>query len=349
MRAARLAAILMALLCLYGAAFAETQLTLTFVGDCTLGGEERLMGKDYSFAQVAQREGYAYFLSEVAPLFNQDDATVANFEGVLKADAKGKANKTYCFRGLPAYAQILPLGSVEIVNLSNNHAADYGTAGLKSTKAALLEQGVGTFDATQAYWLRKDGVSIAFCGFWRTGYYKNRDAYRQTIRDLRAQGADAVVCILHFGQEYSPTHSADQEEMAHTMIDAGADLVVGHHPHVVQGVETYGNRTILYSLGNFVFGGNTSVRANDCLVARVTLTFDAAGAYGSQQLRLYPAHISGDATQNTYQPRLVQGDAAQAVFALVDADGAGQPTVAAQTDEYRDYVVLPAMRKGVQP
>ena len=350
MRWIRVFGALLAALCLLaGGAAAEKQITLTFVGDCTLGSEERLMGKDYSFAQAVERVGYAGFLSAVEPLFRSDDLTVANFEGVLKDNAYGKANKTYCFRGLPAYAQILSLGSIDAVSLSNNHTGDFGNAGRKSTRSALENAGVSWFDATDAFYYERDGMTVAFCGFWRAGYYARREEYVQLIQSLRQKGADVVVCMLHFGQEYSPLHSEEQTEMARTMIDAGADLVIGHHPHVVQGVEVYRNRTICYSLGNFLFGGNAAVRANECLIPRVTLTFDDSGEYLSQQVRLYPGNSSGNAEVNDYHPRLVENDAAKAVFALVDQDGGQKPEIAAQTDAYRDYAALPAERTAVAP
>ena len=340
-RLRRLIALGISIALLMGVACAEEQITLTFVGDCTLGCEGRLWEKENSFATMVQSKGYAYFLQRVAPLLAGDDLTVANFEGVLKENAKGEANKTYCFRGLPGYAQILPLGSIEAVSLANNHAEDYGKAGITNTREALRSAGVEVFDSENAYLFRKNGVTIAFCGFWRASYYKKKDGYFDLIRQLKAEGANAVVCYLHFGREYSFQHSKDQEQMAHAMIDAGADLVIGSHPHVVQGLEVYQNRNIVYSLGNFVFGGNAAVRAQESLIARITLRFGEQGEYEGQQLRLYPVHNSGSAEQADYQPRLVQGGDAEAVYAIVDADSEGQPLPETQTETYRDYPYIP--------
>ena len=111
-----------------------------------------------------------------------------------------------------------------------------------------------------------------------------------------------------------------QEYAAHYMIDAGADLVIMHHPHVVQGYEIYKNRTICYSLGNFCFGGNKKVRAIESLVVQADLTFADDGTYLGQQLRLYPAHISGTPEDSNFQPVPVTGEAAQAVMTLVQRD-----------------------------
>ena len=226
---ALLAAMLVGCL-LTGTATAEKKIVMTFAGDCTIGCEERLMWADYSFTGVVKKQGYAYFLQKMLPLFSQDDLTVVNFEGVLKADDRRKENKTYCFRGLPEYAKVLTLGSVEAVNLANNHTGDYGDDGRESTLAALAKEGIGTFGADFSYVYEKDGIKIAFCGFTRTAYYALKDTYTQFIRSLRDAGANAVVCFLHFGQEYSRHHSNDQIKMAREMVDAGADLVIGSHP-----------------------------------------------------------------------------------------------------------------------
>ncbi len=362
----RFAAAALAMLMLTGGgALAEKQVVLTFVGDCTVGCEDRLYPKETSFYQYALREGYDYFLAKVRDFFSEDDLTVANFEGVLKENGFRAANKTYCFRGLPDFARILTLGGIEAVNLANNHTGDFGQTGRVTTMAALSAAGVGYFDSDDTYVFEKDGVKIAFCGFWGVGF-NNRKDIAAHIQRLREEGANAVVCALHFGEEYATFHSKAQIEAARSVIDAGADLVVGHHPHVAQGVEAYHSRTIFYSLGNFLFGGNESVRANGCLVPRVTLTFDDDGNYLGQQVRLYPADISGNATQNDYQPRLVTGDAAEAVFARVDNDNAGErndvktirrtldntgvQTVAyEQTDAWREYDFLPAGTDGETP
>ncbi len=325
----------------FAPALADKQITFTFVGDCTVGCEDRLLFQDNSFAAYVNQYGYAYFLAKMKDFFSQDDLTVGNFEGVLKTNASGAANKTYCFRGLPDYAKILTLGGIDAVSLANNHTGDYGAKGRRSTLKALATAGVKPFGNGETFLYQKDGVTVAFCGFWGVGFNK-RDDIAAYIRKLKADGADAVVCALHFGEEYATSHSKVQTEVARMVIDAGADLVVGHHPHVVQGMEVYQNRTIFYSLGNFLFGGNVLVRANECLVPRVTLRFSDDGQYLGQQTNLYPANISGDPVNNDYQPRLVTGEAAQSVFGLMDADSADTEGEYTQSDSSRTYAFLPA-------
>ncbi|NLI21003.1 MAG: CapA family protein [Clostridiales bacterium] len=321
---------------------AVRQLVLTFAGDCTIGNDERLMGSAKAFKAVLGREGYGYFFAKTLPLFAADDLTVVNFEGALKDSGTGKVVKTNHFRGLPEYAQVLTQGSVEAVNLSNNHNGDYGSGGRRQTRAALSAADIDWFDDETACWFTRDGATVALIGFTRTAYVAKRDAYKAAVASLKEQGADAVVCFLHFGQEYARRHNAEQTKMARAMVDAGADLVIGTHPHVIQGAEVYSGATILYSIGNFVFGGNPSVRAIECIVARVTLTFGGDGRFLGHQVRVYPAHISGDDKQNDYQPRLVSGEAAEGVFAILDADSLGQPAPETVTAEYREYPFVPA-------
>lgn len=335
------AAVLLVLLLLAGSAQAEKQIVLTFVGDCTVGCEDRLLSKDYSFASYVSQKGYAYFLSEVKDFLSEDDLTIANFEGVLKDNAFSAVNKTYCFRGLPEYAQILTLGSVEVVNLANNHTGDYGSIGRISTRKALDTEGLKAFGFDDTYLYEKDGITIAFCGFWGVGFNKRRNI-ADTIRQLKADGADAVVCTLHFGEEYATNHNNVQTIVAQMVIDAGADLVVGHHPHVVQGIEVYQNRMIFYSVGNFLFGGNATVRVNGCLIPRVTLTFSDEGEYLGQQASVYPGNISGDDEENDYQPRLVTGDAAQAVYERIDGDSAMENWPYQETESCRIYPYIEA-------
>ena len=122
----------------------------------------------------------------------------------------------------------------------------------------------------------------------------------------------------------------------------GADFIAGSHPHVVQGMEVYNGRYIFYSMGNFCFGGNVKVRALESCALRLTLTFDDDGTYLGQQLRVYAANVSGDPEVNDFQPRLVTGEAAEAVWARIDAASEGQEGPVAQGDGWRDYAYLPA-------
>lgn len=306
----------------------ERSILLTFVGDCAIGSEDKYRTFNYSFHGYLREHGYAYFFEKVRDFLAEGDLTIANLEGVFSESKGGKRTRKFNFRGEPDFVQVLTEGGVDVVSLANNHALDYGEVGLERTKEALTGAGIHWFKGQEAYLYEKDGITIAFVGLCKSDYFVAGNEFYENISRLKEEGVNAVVCCLHFGQEYKTKHAERQTEMARRAIDAGADLVIGHHPHVVQGTEVYGNRTIVYSLGNFVFGGNVYIRtkfessALQCLVARVELRFAGDGSYLGQQLKLYPAHISEEGKNNTYQPRLVTGEDAQAVFDLVAADSA---------------------------
>lgn len=302
---------------------AETTVRLTFAGDVTLGSEEAVREKGYSLDSFARVYGYDYFFEKVRDLFAQDDLTVVNLEGVLSDSSEGEnRKKTYRFRGPAEFAQILTAGSIEMVNLANNHSHDYGARGLADTKDALCQEGIAYFGEREVSVFEKDGVKIAFFGLSYSEMRKvDREWAAEEIKSLeREEGVDAVVFTFHAGREYSDARTPKQQEYARWAVEAGADLVVMHHPHVVQGMSVYDGRTVLYSLGNFCFGGNKNVRAMESLIAVAELTFADDGTYLSQQITLYPAHISGTQPRSNYQPHLVTGKDAARVMRRVQAD-----------------------------
>lgn len=313
----RLAVFLLALLLLLPfPARAEQIILLTFAGDVTLGSEENVRDHEASFDSIAAREGYGYFFEKMLPLFQSDDLTVVNLEGVLSDSARGgNAGKGYRFRGPAAMTQVLQLGSIEAVNLANNHTQDYGKTGFSATVAALDAAGVGSFAQKRVFLWEKGNVKLAFFGLNSSDFYRCRAWFRTEIPRLKSEeGVDAVIFTFHGGYEYRPTHNPRQAEYARTAIDAGADLVIMHHPHVLQGMEVYRSRSIFYSLGNFCFGGNKSVRVNETAAIRAALHFDDEGRYLGQQMTICPAHISGTSPANNFQPCPVTGQAALAVM-----------------------------------
>lgn len=309
------------MLCL-STALADVTVNISFAGDVTLGSEEKKRNQETSFVSMVEKLGYEYFFAHVKDFFATDDLTVVNLEGVLSDSAKGEnTKKTYRFRGAPEYTEILKLGNVEVVTVANNHTQDFGERGYNDTLMALQRAGLNAFGNKMVYTYEKDGVKLAFISMNSTTFYPNRKWARVEIPRLKAEeGVDAVIFIVHAGSEYSKKHTALQSDYAHTAIDMGADLVVMHHPHVVQGIEIYNNRSIVYSIGNFCFGGNKDVRAIETMVLKAELTFADDGTYKGQQLSLYPAHISGTQEYNDYQPRFVTGDAAREVLRLVQID-----------------------------
>ena len=341
----RLLSLLTVLFCLpAGFAEAEKTVTVSFAGDVTLGSEEWLKDSPGNFHEFARDKGYGYFFANVKDLFEQDDLTIVNLEGVLSNSAADEnKNKAYRFRGPTDYAKILTEGSVEACAISNNHTKDFGSRGYDDTKEALEAENIGYF-GNRDYWIfEKDGIRIAFFSFVSTAYESYRQWTVEISEKLKKDGVNAIVYIYHGGNEYSKEHNWMQWNFARQVIGyRHGDLVIMHHPHVVQGVDVMQNRYIFYSLGNFCFGGNAQVRALQSMVVQADLHFSDDGEFLGQQARIYPAHIAATASQDgdpsDFQPKLVTGEDARRVLELVQYDTAFE---LGSFDEEAGCLVLP--------
>lgn len=303
---------------------APKQVKVTFVGDCTLGCTSSEREKSSGFEAFIARYGMEYPFAQVKDIFEQDDCTVINLEGVFYDYDANKVDKTYNFRAPMSFAEILPLSSIEAASIANNHTGDYGSFGIKSTVLALQDQGVNYFGTTEdtdaAYILEKDGVKIGFVAVYISYWWGHKQQVRDNFDYLRSRGCDVIVACMHGGVEYDTRHDMHQENLANALVSYGADLVVGHHPHVLQGVRVHNGVTTLWSLGNFSFGGNSKVRSMNSVIAQVTFSFDQDNNYLGHQLNLIPAHMSGTTEYNNYQPVTVNGAAADQVIAAIQED-----------------------------
>ena len=328
---------LLLLLCLLPSfALADKTITLTFTGDITLGGEDYLRTAEDSFFAVYEREGAGYFLKNFADFFAEDDLTVVNLEGVLTDNNalyprdKGKGDDGYWFRGPTEYAKVLSAASVEVASLANNHAFDYGAQGFRDTIAAVEAEGLGWFgtynknrdpETEKFYFYTKDGVTICLMSLLWDDYNpqdpNGNGAYlRQQITEIKQSGqADAVIAILHGGQEYGRHRTKPQTIFTKMAISAGADLVICHHAHVVMGMDVINNRSAFYSLGNFCFGGNSTPSDTDSMIVQQTFTFNKKGKLTkSSKLNIIPCSISSSSGYNDYCPVPLTGDAKQRVL-----------------------------------
>ena len=338
------AAAMIMLLCLPAAAWGEKTVTLTFAGDCTLGSEEQKRDQEDSFISVSKKEGFDYFFRYFRDLFSEDDCTVVNFEGVLADSPAGEVkNKTYRFRAPAEYAKILTGASVEAAGLANNHTGDYGAQGLKRTQEALEAEGICWFREKRFHIVEKDGIRIALVAMDYRVYVSQCENIRNEIARVRESGeANAVVLLYHDGNEYDARHTQTQDKVATYFINNGVDLVIMHHPHVVQGIEVKNNRTVFYSLGNFVFGGNRQIRTEPykdrtvsslySLVVQAKLYFNDDGSYKGQQMILYPAYTSSAAPINNYQPYRVNTEEALPVLDAIQYDSTTMEIPAANAD-----------------
>ena len=330
-----------------GTAFAEKTVTITFTGDVTLGGVANEQGRPDSFDNAVKDKGYDYFFSNFREMFEQDDLTVINLEGPLTDSGANKSSKLHVFRGNTEYAKILAQNSIEAASLSNNHVGDYGKQGEENTKKALDNNNVKWFQDFTYYLYEKDGVRIAFFALQNSVLYTQRPKFLKKIAEAReVDKANAVIVCWHTGTEYKRYHDEDTERKVTGLIkDAGVDLIIINHPHVAQGMGVINNRSVFYSLGNFVFGGNRNIRTGKVpkdplaislygLVVQAKLTFSNDNQYLGQQMTAYPVFTTssnpdyqpeGELTQkllfpNDYHPMRLTMKQAQAVYEIMKQD-----------------------------
>ena len=287
--------------------------TISMAGDCTLGKDEAF---NYSTSLNAYYDMYgpAYFFQNVKSVFDADDLTIVNFEGTL-TDSTARNGETFAFKAPAEYAEILTDGGVEAVNVANNHSHDYGDQGFADTKENLKKAGITTFGYNETALMEVKGVKIGLVGIYELHDHLEREhQVRVNIQKVRAEGADLVFVVFHWGNEKDTVPDANQVTLAKLAIDDGADLVVGHHAHVLQGVTTYKGKTIAYGLGNFCFGGNSAPSDMDTMIFQQTFTLDTDGSVTSEEPNLIPCRISSDYSINNYQPTPATGDEADRIL-----------------------------------
>ncbi|MFR4330150.1 MAG: CapA family protein [Lachnospiraceae bacterium] len=294
-------------------------LTLSVVGDCTLGTDETF---DYDTSLNVYYENYGadYFLQNVKDIFSTDDLTIANFEGTL-TDSDEREDKTFAFKAPASYASILTGGSVEAVNTANNHSHDYGDQSFDDTLAALDDAGIVHFGYDETAVMDVKGIKVGLVGIYELYDHLEREQQlKDNIAKVKADGAQLIVAIFHWGNETETVPDSNQTTLGRIAIDEGADLVCGHHPHVLQGIETYKGKNIVYSLGNFCFGGNSSPSDMDTMIYQQTFTIDADGVKKDNVTNIIPCSISSAAYDgyNNYQPTPAEGDEATRILGKIN-------------------------------
>ena len=285
---------------------------MTFLGDCTLGGEEKNAKSSLGFPRVIEEQGFDFPFRGLSGLTKGDDLTLANLEVVLSDRKLKKEKKKFNFIGATEYTEILKRGSIECVTVANNHTHDYGEEGYADTKNALDEAGIAWLGTdAPAVWRSDDGLMIGFLGvnYSLTGNRFKR--YEQQARLLREMGCSVLITIMHAGTEYS-TNPPDnyQQQIVQRARQVGCSLVVGHHPHVIQGWDIKEGMPVVYSLGNCSFGGTTFAKDSDAMVLQAELVFEE-GALSDIRLTFRPISITSDARHNNYSPKLLEGDEAE--------------------------------------
>lgn len=282
-------------------------LTLSVVGDCTLGTDEYF---DYDTSLNAYYENYGadYFMANVKSIFSKDDLTIANFEGTL-TESTEREDKQFAFKAPASYANILTAGSVEAVNTANNHSHDYGEESFNDTLKALDTANILHFGYDETAVTEVKGVKVGLVGIYELNDHLGREEQlKQNIAKVKQDGAQLIVVIFHWGNEKEEVPDENQKTLGHLAIDEGADLVCGHHPHVLQGIEEYKGKNIVYSLGNFCFGGNAYPSDMDTIIFQQTFTIDQNGVKDDNVTNIIPCSISSDSDYNNYQPTPAEGE-----------------------------------------
>lgn len=299
---------------------ADVVIKISLVGDVLIGTEFRFPYEHYLEDVLQQVDGdYGYFFANVAPIFAADDLTVANLENPLttatRREEKFDYGRNFWFKGRPEYAQILAAGHVDVVNLANNHTYDYGVEGYLDTKAALDRHGIGYFGYEDVYETEIKGVRIGMAGFNEFGAFEQgvdleglKTEIRNKVQWLKGRN-DLVLVYFHWGREYSYEPTERQRALAYAAVDAGADLVAGSHPHVIQGVERYRDRYIVYSLGNFCYAGHKNPEDKDTFIYQQEIVFSGVDRSLKEFREPYylPCYISSTRERNNFQPTPAKG------------------------------------------
>ncbi|MGI6587303.1 MAG: CapA family protein [Peptococcia bacterium] len=300
-----------------------TTLVISAIGDCVIGADTRFSYNGSFFDEfVKQNEQYGYFFSGVKNILENDDLTIANLENVLtdynqKPD-KSHQERAFFFKGPPNFANILKEGSIEAVNLANNHSFDYLEKGLSDTKASLKKTGINYCGYEDKAIITTKGKEIGLLGYNTYGpLEKGSDISvlkQQIKKDLSEikESTDLIIVSFHWGEEYNDV-IPEQKLLGRYAIDSGADLVLGHHPHVIQEIENYNGKYIVYSLGNFVYGGNRNPPDKDTFIFQQLFEFKGNRITNSK-IKIIPCLISSVKHRNDYQPTIVRGEDAERIY-----------------------------------
>ena len=290
--------------------------TISATGDVTIGGDTRKSGKSIFDKQLEKEpSGLSFPMENVADLFAADDMTIVNFEGTLTT-TKSATGNTYSFAAPPEYVQVLTSGNIEAVSLENNHIMDHGEAGYADTCQTLENNGiVYSGHLGSAIYTTDTGVSIGMLSYqtFNGNYPAIYNAIEGDIAALRSAGCQLVIVSYHWGEEKDYLPNERQVPLGRATIDAGADLVIGHHSHRINPIEEYNGKYICYSLGNFSFAGNIKPDDMDTFIFQQRFRVYPDGRVDNEGFRIVPCSISSQESVNDFKPTPKEGEAAQAV------------------------------------
>ena len=286
------------------------EILLSFTGDCILGTDE-YFAWDTGLPAYYDLYGPEYFLKNVRSIFEEDDLTIVNMEGTLTKETT-RVDKQFAFKGDLDYVKILSSSSVEAANVANNHSHDYGEKSFQDTVQTLEKNGIKSFGYDDVAVLEVKGIRVGMFGIYELDDHLERiPQVKQDIAKLKDQNVDIIVAVFHWSNELVTVPDENQVTLAHLAIDEGADVVVGHHPHVVQGIDEYKGKIIAYSLGNFCFGGNTHPTEMDTFIFQQKFILDGKRNITNSEYKVIPCRVSSETTYNNYQPTPLMGEEAK--------------------------------------
>jgi len=299
----------------------DNTVTMTFTGDCTFGylNDNNAANR---FPAVYRKSGsVTYPFDRVRHIFAADDLTVINYEATLADKGSKEADKKYHFRGEPEYVDILTQSSVEVANLANNHTLDYKQAGLDRTVELLSAGGVSTLTTETPVVTEIKGIEVVLIG---AGHWKFPTEIDDAVEAMSSQivqykKPDNVVIVnLHWGGEYVTAPTKKQIKAAHSLIDQGADMIVSHHAHIIQGIEVYNGKVIAYGLGNFSFGGTSTLEEKESFILRATFGRNEDGTTAMTRWSVIPCYASSTGKlSNNFQPMPLHGKNARSMMSVL--------------------------------
>ncbi|GJM34058.1 MAG: metallophosphatase [Saprospiraceae bacterium] len=267
-----------------------------------IGVGDMMLGTNYPSASYLPPKGGADMLKDVESILSQADLTFGNLEGTI-LDEGGTAKRCnnpavcYVFRSPESYVKHFVNAGFDILSIANNHSGDFGPVGRKKTKELLKKAGIyyaGLAGTDESVIFEKDGITYGFCAFAPnsgTVDIRNISRAKQIVSQLEKE-ADIVIVSFHGGAEGASNQNVTRKTetyygenrgnvyaFAHAVVDAGADIVFGHGPHVTRAVELYKDRFIAYSLGNFCTYGRFSLSGPAGYAPLITLTVDETGSF----------------------------------------------------------------------
>jgi poly-gamma-glutamate synthesis protein (capsule biosynthesis protein) len=299
----------------------QAEITIAAVGDIMLG---------HRAEQYLIREGPGYPFVGVLPILRQAHLVIGNLESPISSRGTAVENKKFTLRAAPMAVAALKAAGIRVVTLANNHTMDFGPLALQDTLKVLGENnilysgaGMDLEDARAPAFLKIGDLTLAFLSYSLTfpleffaapgrpgtapGY---REYVKRDIQKIRPQ-ADLVVVSFHWGAELMTSAKDYQRELGRLSIDWGADLVLGHHPHVLQELELYRGHLIAYSLGNFVFGSESD-KTNTSIILLCTFK-------GKSLMRIEAVPLDVNNYRVVYQPRVLAGTKAENVLGEINA------------------------------